>query len=427
MANFDVSGFLQTLQQNLPKEKEQAAKGRSLEKLYLSFPDNYGKYQVFPMNSVVTGYPFAYLNGTREVKIPRKSVNQEGQEITTDTWIKILPDDAYRMLDSTGRVVSSLTAEDENLLIQARALFDQLYDELGGREKDREKNNTIGLLRKRNYTVFLAKCLNKWTLTDQRLPERTNFAALFVCTAKGFAQSISDSVTDGTITHGGDQQWLEQIYTRQQENRSGYLIFSIAMNQGGKVGYNLSITHESDRGTYLKDYKVTDEEAALMQDPVESFLGWQKGHEPGRLFNKNLMIETINTMSEQLAAVRMAKSSGMDVVNAMKSTSESAMRRQEAVATTNDPMLAQSLQAAGGGAGQPGSVVNPAAIYSQNTNPYATPPAAQIDPITQNPVQQGQPQAAPYSQPGFARPGFGGYGQPQGQSNPFEQPNPFQR
>lgn len=430
MNNFNVNGFLQTLEQNQPKPKEMVQRARSLEKLYLSFPGNYGKYQVFPMNSTVTGYPFAYLNGTREIKVPRKNIMPDGTENVFEAWTKILPDDAYRMLDSTGRIVSSLTTEDENLLIQARTTFDALYEALGGNQKDQNLNKAVGHLRRRNYTVFHGKCLNKWSLSDPRTPERQNFAALFVCTAKGFSQAISDNISDGTISHGGDNLWLEQIYNRQLEGRGGYLIFSIAMGVGGKVGYTITATHESDRAQYLNQYNITEEEADMMQDPVESFLGWQAGKEPGKLFNKALLQETIAFMSEQLAAVRMAQSTGVDVLKAMEATTAEALKRQTPTMPTNDPMLAQQQMAQGNQ-----DLANPGAIYTNNTNPYSTPPAAQIDPVTQNPVApQGGGQQAPYTQPGFAKPAFGnfnpgattnqfgGEGQPQRPiNNPFQQ------
>ena len=179
--NFNVDGFLRTLEQNQSKPKELGPTLRSLEKIYLSYPGNYGKYQIFPMNSVVTGYPFVILKDTREIKITKKNVLPDGTENVFDAWIKILPVDAYQMLDSTGRVVSSLTADDENLLIQASGVFDQLYEELGGNQKDQKLNKAISLLRRRNYTIFHGKCLNKWSLKIQGMQkELTSRHYLFV-------------------------------------------------------------------------------------------------------------------------------------------------------------------------------------------------------------------------------------------------------
>ena len=169
--NFNVDGFLRTLEQNQSKPKELGPTLRSLEKIYLSYPGNYGKYQIFPMNSVVTGYPFVILKDTREIKITKKNVLPDGTENVFDAWIKILPVDAYQMLDSTGRVVSSLTADDENLLIQASGVFDQLYEELGGNQKDQKLNKAISLLRRRNYTIFHGKCLSNITEKKNELLE----------------------------------------------------------------------------------------------------------------------------------------------------------------------------------------------------------------------------------------------------------------
>lgn len=68
MSNFDITNFLAGLQNAQPKPRETnfEQKPKVLEKVYLSVPDNLGKYQVFPMNSVVTGFPFVYMNRTRE-------------------------------------------------------------------------------------------------------------------------------------------------------------------------------------------------------------------------------------------------------------------------------------------------------------------------------------------------------------------------
>jgi len=392
---FNVQDFLKTLENNKPQAINTQFKDRLLEKVYLNFPDNYGKYQIFPMNSTVTGFPFVQLPDTREVKIHRLIELKDGTQQDSEPWVKILPDDAYVMLDQTGRLVSSLTASEAQLLGTARALWDQLFDEMGGNQKtvDGSMNKAKEYLRKRQYTIFNAKCLNKWSLSDPRNPERQNFAGLFVCTAKGFGTAISDNIEDGKISHGGDIEWLNQIYNRDLDHRQGYLIFSIAMNQGGKIGYSVSATHESDKGQYLTGYGITPEEAELMQDPVETFLGWQAGHErPGCLFNARLIQETINYMSQELAAVRMAKSTGMNLDDAIRNTTATAMNAQQTVST--DPMI----QAAA--AQQASGMTNPQAVTNNNTTPFQNPPAAQIDPVSQTPVNPG------FSQPAFAQ-GFG--------------------
>jgi len=396
--NFNVQDFLKTLENNKPQAINTQYRDRLLEKVYLNFPDNYGKYQIFPMNSTVTGFPFIQLPDTREVKIHRLINLQDGSQQVSEPWIKILPDEAYVMLTPDGRLTSSLTGEEAQLLGTARALWDQLFEEMGGNQKttDGSMNKAKEYLRKRQYTIFNAKCLNKWSLSDPRNPERQNFAGLFVCTAKGFSQAISDNIEDGKISHGGDIEWLNQIYNRDLEHRQGYLIFSIAMNQGGKIGYTVTATHESDKGQYLQGYGVTPEEADLMQDPVETFLGWQAGKEGnGRLFNRKLIQETIDFMSQELAAVRMAKSTGMNIEDAIKNTTAAAVVGQpQGAPASTDPMLqAQTV-------GQPQGMTNPQAVTTGNTTPFQNPPAAQIDPVSQTPINPG------FSQPAFAQ-GFG--------------------
>jgi len=401
---FNVQDFLKTLENSKPQATNTAPRDRVLDRVYLNFPDNYGKYQIFPMNSTVTGFPFVQMADTREVKISRKINLNDGSTVTSEPWVKLLPEDAYVMLDQSGRVVSSLTGDEAQLLGTARMLWEQLYNELGGNLKMTDPaNQAKDWVRRRHYTVFNGKCLNQWSLNDPRNPTKQNFAALFVCTAKGFLQAIYDNIEDGKISHGGDVAWLDQVYNRDLDHRQGYLIFTIAMNQGGKVGYTVTATHESDKGQYLTNFGVTPEEAEAMQDPVETFLGWQAGKEGnGRLFNRRLIQETIDYMTQQLAAARMAKSTGASVEDAMKATAASAMVGSNTGAPQTDPMMA---------AHQAPTMTNPQAVIQNNTTPFQNPPVAQIDPVSQTPVNPGM------------NPGFGG--QPQfagfGSNNPFGQ------
>ena len=412
--NFNVQGFLDALEQNTNQQSnfdgQNNGNARTLDKLYLSYPGNYGKYQIMPMVSSVTGQPFEFLNNTREVKVTRKSQKQDGTETTYDAWIRILPPSAYHMIDSTGRLVSSLTSEEEQILAQAQQTFDALYIELGGREKDEALRKKIAEhLRRRDYTLFHAYCMNKWNLNDMRQAEKSNFSALFVCSAKGFLQAVSDNVADTTLTSGNNPEWMNQVYNRDLAGRSGYMLFSIALNVGGKVGYSITVNHAINNAAFMEQYRISQEDAELMQDPVESFLGWQASKDqPGKLFNAKLIQEITSEMAAELAAVRAAKSTGGDVFAAMKTTSEMAANSIPATPMTNDPMLQQGMA--------PGAT-NPGAVFGANNAPFQTPPASHVDPINPQPMQQG----APYQQPGFAQFGQAGYGasQPGFGNSPF--------
>ena len=412
--NFNVQGFLDALEQNTNQQSnfdsQNNGNTRTLDKLYLSYPGNYGKYQVMPMVSSVTGQPFEFLNNTREVKVTRKSQKQDGTETTYDAWIRILPPSAYHMIDSTGRLVSSLTSEEEQILAQAQQTFDALYIELGGREKDEALRKKIAEhLRRRDYTLFHAYCMNKWNLNDMRQAEKSNFSALFVCSAKGFLQAVSDNVADTTLTSGNNPEWMNQVYNRELSGRSGYMLFSIALNVGGKIGYSITVNHAINNAAFMEQYHISQEDADLMQDPVESFLGWQASKDqPGKLFNAKLIQEITSEMAAELAAVRAAKSTGGDVFAAMKKTSEMAANSIPATPMTNDPMLQQGMA--------PGAT-NPGAVFGANNAPFQTPPASHVDPINPQPMQQG----APYQQPGFAQFGQAGYGasQPGFGNSPF--------
>ena len=138
-----------------------------------------------------------------------------------------------------------------------------------------------------------------------------------------------------------------------------------------------------------------------MHDPIEGFLGWQADkREPGRLFNRKLMEETLATLNSQIAAARASK--GINVGMAAAATSGTAFASQGATTPqTNDPMLqGQGIYS------QPAGMTNPAAVMNNNTSPFQTPPAAQIDPITQTPVNNGP--AAQFVSPAFAQTGGSG-------------------
>lgn len=392
--NFNIANFLQNLEQNQPKSPDAKPKSDvKIEKVYLSHPDWQGKYQILPMVSTETGLPMAFLKRVREIKLPRKVVLSNGEEKESTNWIKILPVEAYTMQSADGRTVSSLTSADEDLLRQVQSSFDILYEELGGNSKERnpELNKTISYMRRRNYSLFYGRCVSHWSASDPRNPKHSNFSALFVCSAKGFPEVIQNNITDSVITYGDPETWINQVYSRELTGRTGFLLFSVNLGVGGQVGYSLSAQHVIGN-QQVSNQVIPEDEAELMRDPVEGFLGWQADkHEPGRLFNRRLMEETLATINSQIAAARAAK--GVNVDMAAAATTGMAFASQgQAGPQTNDPMLQGN-----GVYAQPAGMTNPAAVMNGNNDPLQTPPAAQIDPITQSPVG--------YVNPAFAQAG----------------------
>ena len=410
--------FLEKLAMQTPKAKEEfKPKNRVLEKVYLNYPGNFGRYQILPMDSVVTDFPFQTLFNTREINLPRKNLAADGTTNVYNAWIKLLPKNAYIMKDATGRQVSSLSAADEQLLEQSHLIFDQLCAELDMRNN--RAPEVTNLLRKRNYTVFFGYCLNKWN-SDSRTPERQNFCGLFVCTAKGFISSIEENITERTLMNNGDASWISSVYNRQLSGRDGFLMFSIQPNKV-QAGYTVTASHEFGRAKNLEGIAISEEDAELMVDPIETFLGWQAARDensaPGtrRLFNPALTQEAITFMSEQLAAIRMAKQTGMTIADAIENTNNQALANQQFTTSvgqvTNDPMLAEM---AAKEQENNFSQVDSSKLVN-NDSPFQTPPAAHIDPVTNAPKanpfgnsfggQQSQGNA-PFS-PSFGG-GFGG-------------------
>ena len=394
----------------MQKNTQPRANTKSVEKISLNFPGNFGRYQILPLDSVVTDYPYVTLFNTREIAIPRKQVGADGTETPYQAWIKLLPKEGYQMKDMTGRVVSSLTAEEEQLLGEAHTLFDNLFNEVDARNN---LNMQKDLCRKRNYTLFHAMCLNKWDFEDSRAPKRQNFCGLFVCTAKGFMQAVEDNINERTLMNGGDASWLPGIYNRELTGRDGFVMFSISKSKTS-AGYTCTVSHETGRSQMLSGVTIPAEDAEMMKDPVYTFLGWQANREEGvedgqrRLFNASLIKEAIAFMTQQLAAVRMAKQNGQGIDAAIKNTNDLVLKNiTVSQPKTNDPMLASAQAAA--------PQVNVAKVVENNTAPFSTPPASHIDPITGAPVapsntgfgQTSQPQSNPAP---FTAPSFGGFG-----------------
>jgi len=398
-------------------------KERILEKISLNFEGNFGMYQVLPVNSVIHDYPFIKLFGTREINVPRMNKAQDGTESTYYAWIKLLPKDAYQFLDLNGRITSSLTAEEDQLLSEAYTIFDQLYNEIDARNNIQLSRD---LLRKRNYTIFNAYCCNYWGCgadgkVDVRNPKRSKFCGLFVSTAKGFISSVEDNLRTTSVETGGDMKWIEEVYGRRSSGFTGYMNFTISKNPAA-AGYKVDVSHKFGVGNVLSQYTIDQESMDMMKSPVATFLGWQASREDEetpiekrRLFNANLIKEAIAYMTKQLAAVRIAKENNQSLEEAIRATSESVAAEGNSSyipkSATNDPMLQGApAQTNMGG-------ISKEEIQSRNTDPYTNPASAHVDPVS------GSFQSTNNSTPGFGG-GFSGFGQQSGQpSAPFQQPS----
>lgn len=403
----NVEYFMQKLaEQTTPMNKvnDFKAKEKQLEKISLNFEGNFGMYQILPFESVVQDIPFIKLFDTKEIQVPRMGKAADGTPNPYKTWIKLLPIEGYMMKDSTGRLVSSLTAEEEDMLKSARSLFDQLYEELDIKNNLQYQKEVA---RKRNYTIFHAFCMNRWNLGDTRQPVRSNFSGLFVCTAKGFTNAVQDNIATKTAMTGGDQSFLNQIYNRSLTGRTGFVLFTISKSTT-QMGYQVTVQHEYGVNS-ISNVNVPEEDAKQMKDPVASFLGWQANKEDEnvpaeqrRLFNKVVIKDAMDYMTKQLAAIRTAKQNNQDINEAMRVTNETVLKDQQTQQSTNDPMLKSDSDSGN---------INPEFIKQQNTQPFQTPPASKMSPIT------GAPET---SSTGFGGgSGFGGFGTG---STPFSSP-----
>ena len=423
-----VESFLERLQSMSPKKKPTSfVKRRAIETVYTNAKANFGKYQLLPLTSVINDFPYVSLKNTREIKMPRKNVMSDGTPQEYSAWIKLLPKDAYTIKDpSTGREVSSLTAADESLLDQAYAIWEELYKELDA--KNNVMNPAIGgLIRRKTYSLFMARVMNYWSVGNTREVARQNFSALMVVTSKGFMDTVGESISDTSITAGAED-WIKDVYNRDASGRKGFLMFNISKSES--PGFNISVSHSLNAENYLNGVTIPDEDLELMQNPVQMFLGWQAGREDDsvpadqrRLFNKALITEAIEFMTDLLAKTRMAKANGTSVEEAIEATNKTLLAHQTPTDTrgqaTNDPVLAQMAQAAAQQQAQPSggygnnNLVGTSGqdIATKNNDPFRNAPAAHLDAITGAPIVPGSAnpgQAAPFERPQFAGSNFGG-------------------
>lgn len=398
--SMQISDFMEKLakQTSSPNARTFSRPTRKIEKLSLNHPSNLGRYQVIPFVSDVTDFPFV-SGPVKQVNIPRKNVDQSGTVNQYNAWIHIPAPDFYQMKDMSGRTVSSLSTEDEKILNAASMLWDELYTELDG------KNNYAAvkdLVRRRNYTLFTGYCLNFWQYGSQnpRVPDRQNFSALFMVTTKSFTNSVEQNISDKSLMEG-NQDWIEKVYNNDLKNRDGFLLFSVQKDRE-RPGFATSAQHEYGKSQMLANVEISQEDFDCgMNDPVSLFLGWQASNQDAekpygtrRLFNANLIKEASDYMASLLAAIRAAKAAGTSV--------------EEAIANTNQAAFGTDAPAAG---------ANPqvAQMAAKNTDPFHSPAASRVDPVTGAPVGGGftqpTPQAAPSnpfaSAPNFAVPGSG--------------------
>ena len=417
--------FLGKLQSISPSNKQvQFEKKRLIEKIYCSFPGAFGKYQLLPITSTISdGFPYVFLKNTREINMPRKNLSSDGQETVYYSSIKLLPESAYTIKDpSSGREVSSLTASDEELLRRAYATWEELYQEVDGR------NNALDpviskLIRRKNYTIFHAMATMFWSAGgDMRSPSRQNFCALFIITAKNFLDIVNNSINDTNFLIGqGNPNWIDEIYNRNSTGRTGLVMLSV--NKADGPGFNISVNHQIGTGNITGSYVIPEEDLELMQNPVETFLGWQANkddaqpdHSQKRLFNRPLIEEAIQYMTDQIVRIRMAKQNKTSIQEAISATNEMIIKKQQPTNTrgqqTNDPILAQmaeqaakneQAQISNGAYGNTNIPRNPEEIAAKNTNPYTNPPAGHYDPISGSPVGGNNSGATTFTKPDFAK------------------------
>ena len=75
-----VENFMSRLHAQIAPMMKKSLKSneKKLEKISLNHPSNFGRYQILPVDNIVTDYPFVTLFNTREISIPRTYTNADG-------------------------------------------------------------------------------------------------------------------------------------------------------------------------------------------------------------------------------------------------------------------------------------------------------------------------------------------------------------
>jgi len=399
-----LTNFMERLtkQSGSPATRTFNRQTRKIDRISVNNPETLGRYQVLPINSAVTEFPF--ISGrVRQISLPRRRMDESGEEQNYSAWIHIPSFEFFQMRDATDRVVSSLTAEDEKLLSSTYNLWEELYSEVDGKTNYPVVKDFI---RAKNMTVFSAYCMNFWKYgSNNRTPDRQNFSALFMITTKNFIQSVEANINDKNLTEGGPD-WIYNVYNNQLKNRDGFLMFSVNKDKTAK-GFTASATHEFGRSSMLSGVEIPQEDFdAGMDDPVSLFLGWQansaereKPSGSRRLFNAALMKEACNYMGTLLSAIRAEKakdpSTPIDVMAVVNQVVEDYYK--------NLPPLEPRQQSNGQGVAQEAPQTHSAPVNDS--------PTTHIDPL----MGSHEPQSngfgggfGGFSTPSFGNGGFGG-------------------
>ena len=399
-----LTNFMERLtkQSGSPAARTFNRQTRKIDRISVNNPETLGRYQVLPINSAVTEFPF--ISGrVRQISLPRRRMDESGEEQNYNAWIHIPSFEFFQMRDATDRVVSSLTAEDEKLLSSTYNLWEELYSEVDGKTNYPVVKDFI---RAKNMTVFSAYCMNFWKYgSNNRTPDRQNFSALFMITTKNFIQSVEANINDKNLTEGGPD-WIYNVYNNQLKNRDGFLMFSVNKDKTAK-GFTASATHEFGRSSMLSGVEIPQEDFdAGMDDPVSLFLGWQansaereKPSGSRRLFNAALMKEACSYMGTLLSAIRAEKakdpSTPIDVMAVVNQVVEDYYK--------NLPPLEPRQQNQGQGVAQEAPQTQSAPVNDS--------PTTHIDPLmgSQEPQSNGFGGGfGGFSTPSFGNGGFGG-------------------
>jgi hypothetical protein len=402
----DVMSRLSQLEVQAQKKGATNQKDASRGKVeYVHFGDSnqQGSYLIVPLPNPVTGaLPYVLLKDVKQFK-----VNKQFGDKTYQYTRKILPAAAFDIYDpNTGRVISPLTNDDLNLIQEATKLWSDLYRKLGGYKKqaDRTPEEQRILMdsnspKNKNYTIFNGYVINRYEGNNLRKVIKSNYGALIVVPSAAMIDSVNENISQtSTITYGGKNDWVNDIYNFDLEHRKG----SIMLTVNRQLGYKITVAHNVS--ATVIDINMSDEEKALMSNnPVENFIGLSNipqeelSKAPGqrKLFNPDYykdMISELRTLNAEFDG-------------GMQSAGPVAEPQRGPIQGSIDPFLA----------------ANPKAEVQQQPVSGAT--------AVQNAFSQVQQQAThidPMANNGGNM--FGGFGQqPQAQPQPASTPfaNPF--
>lgn len=271
MNDQEIDDFLSELLNDQSKPKNR------LNKLTMTANANKGTVMFVIIPEGSTGKFYGKVENVREVN----QFTTLNDKIDGDCWHKILPKECY----------INLSPEDEMLYDQCVTLYDKLYNSgAWGYDVDR-----AGVARYRTYGFMYGYILKHIDekgnpVKDQQGNLTSDKATFMMYPTNKVIDALGTAITAKKLASNGSAAWLPRYLSRATTGRTGAITIKTS---GGKGGYNISLTFESNSedNPYLVPADLDlSSSFENCQDYIKDYLGWQDDEDNGH-FKRELFME----------------------------------------------------------------------------------------------------------------------------------------